>query len=118
MASTTTRLMTFKEFEQLHWPDSVRYELRHGELISLPPAKFGHMTFRRLCDDSWIKPPLVQARYSLNLAFVQRASVNIALLMQPMRRKSTWLGRIHRGISKDRLNLLSRFSRHLIPRLR
>jgi Uma2 family endonuclease len=56
VASTTTRLMTFKEFEQLHWPDSVRYELRHGELVSWPPAKFGHMTIqetlRRLLDQA------------------------------------------------------------------
>lgn len=54
MASTPTRLMTFPEFEQLPRPDSVRYELRHGELISLPPAKFGHMriqeNLRRLLD--------------------------------------------------------------------
>jgi Uma2 family endonuclease len=48
--------MTFKEFEQLHWLDSVRYELRHGELVSWPPAKFGHMTIqetlRRLLDQA------------------------------------------------------------------
>jgi Uma2 family endonuclease len=40
--------MTFEEFEQLPWPDSVRYELRHGELITLPPAKFGHMRIQEI----------------------------------------------------------------------
>jgi Uma2 family endonuclease len=38
--------MTFEEFERLPWSDSARYELRHGELISLPPARFGHMTIQ------------------------------------------------------------------------
>lgn len=46
--------MTFEEFEQLPWPDSVRYELRHGEVTSVPPAKLGHMKIqeilRRLLD--------------------------------------------------------------------
>ncbi len=56
MASTPTKLMTFEEFEQLPWPDSARYELRHGELICLPPAKYGHMKvqeiLRRLLDEA------------------------------------------------------------------
>jgi Uma2 family endonuclease len=42
MGATTTRLMTFAEFEQL--PDEVcrRHELRHGELVEVPPPKFKH----------------------------------------------------------------------------
>jgi Uma2 family endonuclease len=48
VASTSTRLMTFEEFEQMPWPDSVRYELRHGEVICLPPVKFGHMTIQEI----------------------------------------------------------------------
>jgi Uma2 family endonuclease len=42
MGATTTNLMTFAEFEQL--PDEVclRYELRHGELVEVPPPIFGH----------------------------------------------------------------------------
>jgi Uma2 family endonuclease len=42
MGATTTKLMTFAEFEQL--PDEVcrRHELRHGELIEVPPPKFKH----------------------------------------------------------------------------
>ena len=38
MASSTTRLMSFAEFERL--PDSplgARYELRHGEVFQVPP---------------------------------------------------------------------------------
>ena len=42
MATTPTRLMTFTEFEQL--PDAAegRYELRHGELITVAPPKWDH----------------------------------------------------------------------------
>ena len=41
MASTTNRLMTFAELEQM--PDSDRrYELRHGELVEVPPPEFAH----------------------------------------------------------------------------
>lgn len=43
MASTTTKLMTFAEFEQLpNPPEGFRLELRHGELFQLPPPKFPH----------------------------------------------------------------------------
>jgi Uma2 family endonuclease len=47
MASTTTRLMSFEEFEKL--PDSrdVRQELHHGELIEVPPPKQGHKLIER-----------------------------------------------------------------------
>jgi Uma2 family endonuclease len=51
MASTPTRLMTFEEFEQLPWPDSARYELRHGELISLPPPEYDHFMMQQLLRD-------------------------------------------------------------------
>jgi Uma2 family endonuclease len=42
MGATTTKLMTFAEFEKL--PDEVcrRHELRHGELVRVPPPKFKH----------------------------------------------------------------------------
>lgn len=42
MASTPTRLMTFAEFEQLPDPRDGRYELRRGELVKVPPPKYGH----------------------------------------------------------------------------
>jgi len=37
MASTTTRLISFEEFEQLPESDWMRQELHHGELIEVPP---------------------------------------------------------------------------------
>lgn len=38
MASPTTRLMSFAEFEQLpETPRGFRYELRHGEPVQMPP---------------------------------------------------------------------------------
>jgi Uma2 family endonuclease len=43
VASTTTKLMTFAEFEQLpNPPEGFRLELRHGELFQVPPPKFEH----------------------------------------------------------------------------
>jgi Uma2 family endonuclease len=43
VATTTTKLMTFAEFEQLpNPPEGFRLELRHGELFKLPPAKWNH----------------------------------------------------------------------------
>lgn len=42
MASTPTRLMTFAEFEQLPDPVDGRLELRHGEVMKVPPAKLKH----------------------------------------------------------------------------
>ena len=48
MGATTTRLMTFAEFEQL--PDEVcrRHELRHGELVEVPPPihRHGRLQYR------------------------------------------------------------------------
>jgi len=58
--------MTFEEFERLPWPDSVRYELRHGELISLPPAKFGHMTIQET-----LRQLLNQAAAGAGMVFVE-----------------------------------------------
>lgn len=37
MAATPTRLLTFAEFEQLPDPKAGRYELRHGELVTVAP---------------------------------------------------------------------------------
>jgi Uma2 family endonuclease len=47
MGATTTKLMTFAEFERL--PDEVcrRHELRHGELVEAPPPKFKHSIIQR-----------------------------------------------------------------------
>jgi Uma2 family endonuclease len=43
VASSSTRLMTFAEFEQLpDAPDGFRQELRHGELVKVPPPKHRH----------------------------------------------------------------------------
>jgi Uma2 family endonuclease len=48
VATSTTRLMTFAEFEQLPDPPFGRYELRHGELFTLAPPKFGHTKVQRI----------------------------------------------------------------------
>ena len=43
MATTTTKLMTFAEFEQLpNTPEGFPYELRHGELVKLVFPKMKH----------------------------------------------------------------------------
>src|SRR5580700_1324754 len=47
MGATTTKLMTFAEFERL--PDEVcrRHELRHGELVEVPPPVHRHIWLQR-----------------------------------------------------------------------
>jgi Uma2 family endonuclease len=43
VATTSTRLMTFEEFEKLpDHPHGLRHELRHGELFLLPPPIHKH----------------------------------------------------------------------------
>ena len=42
MASTTTHLTTFAEFEKLPDPPGGKYELHHGELVFVAPPKRGH----------------------------------------------------------------------------
>lgn len=42
MASTTTHLMTFAEFENLPDPPSAKYELRHGQICVVAPPKHNH----------------------------------------------------------------------------
>jgi len=47
VATSTTRLMTFAEFEQLPDPQFGRYELRHGEPVIVAPPKLKHSTVQR-----------------------------------------------------------------------
>jgi Uma2 family endonuclease len=47
VATSTTRLMTFAEFQQLPYSPAGRYELRHGEPILAPPPKYGHHLIQR-----------------------------------------------------------------------
>ena len=43
MATTTTKLMTFAEFERIPNPPGHRYELHHGELVKVPFPEFPHV---------------------------------------------------------------------------
>jgi Uma2 family endonuclease len=47
VASSTTKLTTFAEFEKLPEQDSSRQELRHGEVVNVPPPKHGHHLIQR-----------------------------------------------------------------------
>ncbi len=48
MATTSTRLMTFEEFEKLpDHPHGLRYELRHGEPFLVPPPIHKHHLVQR-----------------------------------------------------------------------
>ena len=47
MATSTTRLITFAEFEQLPDPRFGRYELRRGEPVIVAPPKLKHSTVQR-----------------------------------------------------------------------
>ncbi len=56
MATISTRLMTFAEFERLPESNAGRQELRHGELFTLSPPKHKHYRvqrqLRRLLEDA------------------------------------------------------------------
>ena len=43
MATSTTRLMTFAEFQEIPDPSGGHYELHHGELIRVGNPKFPHV---------------------------------------------------------------------------
>ena len=47
MATSTTRLITFAEFEQLPDPRFGRHELRHGEPVIVAPPKLKHSIVQR-----------------------------------------------------------------------
>lgn len=47
MATTTDRLVTFAELEQMPDAPGGRYELHHGELIKVPPPKLPHFRIQR-----------------------------------------------------------------------
>jgi len=52
VASTTTRLMTFAEFEQLPDPRDGRLELRHGEVAKVPPPDYdNHFVIQQVLRD-------------------------------------------------------------------
>jgi Uma2 family endonuclease len=52
VATTTTKLMTFAEFEQLpNPPEGYRLELRHGELFQVAPPKFDHFMMQQVLRD-------------------------------------------------------------------
>jgi len=56
VATSTTKLMTFEEFEQLPDREGYRQELRHGELFQVAPPKYDHFmiqqTLRDLLDEA------------------------------------------------------------------
>jgi Uma2 family endonuclease len=68
MPSATTALMTFAELEQL--PDSsVRYELRHGEPIALPPPKHKHFRIRQNLRDALAETAAGSGRVGTEFGF-------------------------------------------------
>jgi Uma2 family endonuclease len=46
-----TGLMTFAEFERLPDVPGLRYELRHGEVFQVPPAKYPHFLIQQILRD-------------------------------------------------------------------
>jgi Uma2 family endonuclease len=72
VATTPTRVMTFAAFEQLPNPKEGRYELAHGELVSVPPPKWKHFAIqsrlRRLLESA-----SERLAYAVELEFAFRA---------------------------------------------
>ena len=81
MAATTTKLMTFAEFERIPNPPEggFPYELRHGELVKVAPPKFQHSRvqwqLRRLLESAaGSAGALPQYEYRIaDVAFISRA---------------------------------------------
>ncbi|HTA46126.1 MAG TPA: Uma2 family endonuclease [Bryobacteraceae bacterium] len=68
MASTTNRLMTFAEFERMTDSDR-RYELRHGELVKLPPPELPHYQIQRRLRRLLEPAALEAAKIDIEFAF-------------------------------------------------
>jgi Uma2 family endonuclease len=52
VATTTSKLMTFAEFERLpDTPEGYRCELRHGEMIKMAPPKYDHFMIQQILRD-------------------------------------------------------------------
>ncbi len=69
MASTPTRLMTFAEFEQLPDPKDGRYELRHGEVVKVPPPEYDHFLIQQMLRDLLDRAAAGRGRAYTEVAF-------------------------------------------------
>ena len=80
MASSSTRLMTFAEFEQLpETKEGFRYELRHGDPVKVPPASHDHFLVQR------------QLRRLLERALSNVGEVEIELAFRPEAEHEYWI---------------------------
>ena len=69
MATTVSGLMTFAEFERLPDDPGLRYELRHGEVHTLPPPKYDHHSVQQQIRDFLFEPAGGLGRVSTELGF-------------------------------------------------
>ena len=72
MATSTTRLMTFAEFEQLPDAQFGRQELRHGEVVIVAPPKFGHTKVQHILRDLLDKAAAGAGRAYTEIGFKPR----------------------------------------------
>jgi len=69
VAGTSTKLMTFAEFERLPVPEGWRLELRHGELFKVPPPKFTHFRVQQILRDLLDKAAAGRGRVYTEVGF-------------------------------------------------
>ena len=86
VASTTTRPMTFAEFEKLP-ENGRRYELRQGELVEMPPPKHGHKLIerrlRRLLENAGGSSGVVETEVGFRTAGDDYRIADVAYVSQP-----------------------------------
>jgi Uma2 family endonuclease len=96
VATTTTKLMTFAEFEQLPNPPEHRYELHHGVLVKVPLPQFPHVRAQ------W------QLRRLLESAAGSAGVVDKEIPYRPLPEHEGWCADVA-YVSKDRWDKIERY---------
>ncbi len=82
--ATTTKVLTFAEFEQLPWPESGKLELRNGEVFQVAPPKNPHYLLarklRRLLDAAGAQVGEADTEFAFRLEDHQYRIVDVAFL--------------------------------------
>lgn len=96
MATTTTKLMTFAEFQQIPNPPGHRYEFHHGELVKVPFPEHPHVRAQ------W------QLRHLLESAAGNAGVVHTEMPYRPLPENECW-GADVAYLSKERWDGIDRY---------
>jgi len=112
VATSTTKLMTFAEFEQLpDPPGGVRLELRHGQLFHVAPPKFEHSRvqwqLRRLLERAAGNAGMTTTEFGFRPTPENEYFIADVVVAAPERWKSTDPGGYFRGAPDLVVEILS-----------